>query len=67
MEAPNPKHQIPNKFQSTKFKIPSPHSSPQWGEGKGEGGHLILEFGAYLGFGICNLGFHTIFPMFHAS
>jgi hypothetical protein len=36
-----------------------PHPSPlPRGERDGvRGGHLILEFGIYLGFGICNLEF----------
>ena len=44
MEAPNPKHQISNKSQFSKFKIPFP--SPLRGEGRGEGlfDHLRLEF-----------------------
>jgi hypothetical protein len=44
MEAPNSKHQISNKFQPSKFE-----TKPL--------GYLKLEFGAYLGFGICDLGF----------
>jgi len=38
------KHQFSNKFQSPKFE-------------KNLFGHLKLEFGVYLGFGICDLGF----------
>jgi hypothetical protein len=44
MKAPNPKHQFSNKFQSPKFE-------------KNLFGHLKLEFGVYLGFEICDLGF----------
>jgi hypothetical protein len=51
MEAPNPKHQIPNKFQSPKFETRSVF------------GHLKLGFGAYLGFDICDLEFQTLCPM----
>jgi hypothetical protein len=29
-------------------------------------GHLKLEFGAYLGFGICDLGFRTIDALCYA-
>jgi hypothetical protein len=43
-EAPNFKYQIPNKFQS-----PTPKQNLFV--------HLKLEFGAYFGFGICDLGF----------
>jgi hypothetical protein len=50
---------------STKFQInPNHPNSPTptlplegEGEGGGEFGYLKLEFGAYLGFGICYLGF----------
>jgi hypothetical protein len=44
-KAPNPKHQISNKSQLPKF------------ETKILFGHLRLEFGAYLRFGFCDLGF----------
>jgi hypothetical protein len=44
MKAPNAKHQISNKSQLPKFETKSVD-------------HLKLEFGAYLGFGICDLGF----------
>jgi hypothetical protein len=43
------KHQIP----STKFQINSNHPNPK----QNLFGHLKLEFGSYLGFGICDLGF----------
>jgi hypothetical protein len=43
MEAPNPKHQISNKSNH-------PNSKQMLGL-------LKLEFGAYLKFGICDLGF----------
>jgi hypothetical protein len=43
------KHQIP----STKFQIISNHPNSE----QDIFGHLKLEFGAYLGFGICDLGF----------
>jgi hypothetical protein len=62
MEAPNSKHQITNKFQSPKFEFP-PHPFPlPLGRGWGEGclGHLKLGIGAYLEFGICDLGFRTL-------
>jgi hypothetical protein len=68
MQAPNHKRQITNKFQFSKFKIPSSSPSPLRGEGMGEGrfGHFGLVFGAYLAClreaasakaGIWNLGF----------
>jgi len=44
MKAPNAKRQISNKSQLPKFETKSV-------------GHLKLEFGDYLGFGICDLGF----------
>ncbi len=53
MEAPNPNHQIPNKFQSPKFETNSL-------------GDLKLEFGAYLGFGNCDLGFLPLRPLLYA-
>jgi hypothetical protein len=47
------KHQIPNESQSPKYETKSL-------------GHLKLEFGAYLGFGICDLGIYTLCPMPYA-
>jgi hypothetical protein len=41
METPNSKHQISNKFQPSKFETKALD-------------YLKLEFGAYLGFGICD-------------
>ena len=42
-------------------------SSPFSGErGRVRGGHLGLEFGAYWGFGICDLGFRTIDALCYA-
>jgi hypothetical protein len=56
------------EISMTEILIPSPHPSPQWGEGKDGGrfGYLKLEIGICLGFGICNLGFHTLCPMLSA-
>jgi hypothetical protein len=48
------KHQIP----STKFQINLNYSNSK----QNLLGHLKLEFGAYLGFGICDLGFWTLCP-----
>jgi hypothetical protein len=53
MEAPNPKHQIPNKLQSPKFETNFV-------------GSFEIEFGAYLGFGICDLEFPTLCPLLYA-
>jgi hypothetical protein len=41
---PNPKRQIPNRYQLPKFQIIGL-------------GHGDLDFGIYLGFGICSLEF----------
>jgi hypothetical protein len=56
------------EISMTEILIPSPHPSPQWGEGKDGGrfGYLKLEIGICLGFGICNLGFHTLCSMLYA-
>jgi hypothetical protein len=50
-EAPNSKHQIPNKF-----KIPSSND-------RNSLEFVIWKIGNYLGFGICELGFEIgMFP-----
>jgi hypothetical protein len=52
MEAPNPKHQIPNKSQSSKSLHPK---LPLKGEGEGGGEFWLFEIGIRSLFGICNL------------
>jgi hypothetical protein len=46
-----------NKSQLLKSETPHPIPLPSGERGRVRGGHLKLEFGAYLGFGICDLGF----------
>ncbi len=43
------------EISMTKISIPSPHPSPQWGEGKGEGRFGHLDIGDWDLFGICYL------------
>jgi hypothetical protein len=49
-KAPNYKHQITNKLQTSKFQLKEECL-----------GHLKLKFRTYLGFGICHLEFQPVF------
>jgi len=55
MKAPNPKHQISNLFLTGSGINPNHTNSKE-----DLFGYLKLEFGDYLGFGICDLGFWII-------
>ena len=43
------------EISMTEILIPSPHSSPQWGEGKDGGAFRLFEIGDWDLFGIWNL------------
>jgi hypothetical protein len=51
MEAPNPKHHIPNKYQSSKSE-----TKAFW----------LFEIGIWSLFGICDLGFKFLFARVYA-